>query len=133
MNLPARKRGQTRAAIRGEFDAGHKFTLPRNPPSLNLTPVALSMQALRLVRPRGTLQPLLRLSTAAAPPPSSSSSRARSASVIPLSNVEAQWETLSADEKLEVHNALEELQKKDWKLLSLDEKKAGESPCAPRS
>ncbi|KZV87386.1 COX4-domain-containing protein [Exidia glandulosa HHB12029] len=81
------------------------------------------MQALRLVRPRGTLQPLLRLSTTAAPPPGTST-RARSASVIPLSNVEAQWERMKKDEKIEVHNAVHEIMKKDWRTLSLDEKKA---------
>jgi len=45
--------------------------------------------------------------------------------VIPLSNVEAQWEKLTSDEQLTVHQQLEELQKRDWKTLSLDEKKAG--------
>jgi len=44
--------------------------------------------------------------------------------VIPLSNVEAQWEKLTADEQLTVHQQLEELQKRDWRTLSLDEKKA---------
>jgi cytochrome c oxidase subunit 4 len=41
-----------------------------------------------------------------------------------LSNVEAQWERLSKDEQVAVHAQLETLQKKDWKALSLDEKKA---------
>ena len=84
------------------------------------------MQALRLMRPRG-LQPLLRLSTTAQAP-SGTTTRVRTASAIPLSNVEAQWEALSSDEQLEVHRALEEVQKKDWKTLSVDEKKAGTSP-----
>jgi len=44
--------------------------------------------------------------------------------VIPLSNVEAQWEKLTPDEQLTIHQQLEELQKRDWKTLSLDEKKA---------
>ena len=44
---------------------------------------------------------------------------------IPLSNVEAQWAKLSSEEKVAVHEQLEVLQKKDWKELSLDEKKAG--------
>ena len=84
------------------------------------------MQSLRLVRPRGTLQQLFRLSThAPAASAASTTSRVRSASVIPLSNVEAQWEALSSDEQLEVHRQLEVLQKQDWKTLSLDEKKAG--------
>jgi hypothetical protein len=47
--------------------------------------------------------------------------------VIPLSNVEAQWERLSQDEQLTIHRQLEELQKKDWKTLTVDEKKAGTS------
>ena len=53
------------------------------------------------------------------------SSASRSASIIPLSNVEAQWATLSAEEKATVHDQLEVLQKKQWKELSLDEKRAG--------
>ncbi|KAH7107689.1 cytochrome c oxidase subunit V [Auriculariales sp. MPI-PUGE-AT-0066] len=84
------------------------------------------MQALRLARPRGPLQHLLRLSThapAAAAAPSAAS-RVRSASVIPLSNVEAQWDAMNSDEQLEVHRQLETLQKQDWKSLSSDEKKA---------
>jgi cytochrome c oxidase subunit 4 len=51
--------------------------------------------------------------------------------VIPLSNVEAQWENMTADEQLTVHQQLEELQKRDWKTLSLDEKKAGTHPACP--
>jgi cytochrome c oxidase subunit 4 len=38
--------------------------------------------------------------------------------------VEAQWETLTKQEKIDTALQLEELQKKDWKELSLDEKKA---------
>jgi hypothetical protein len=78
--------------------------------------------ALRLVR-RG-------LTTAAAHPPhaSPSSSHVTAAtSAIPLSNVEAQWATLSPAEQTTVHQQLEELQRKDWKTLSLAEKKAGAS------
>ncbi|ETW86317.1 hypothetical protein HETIRDRAFT_243779, partial [Heterobasidion irregulare TC 32-1] len=41
-----------------------------------------------------------------------------------LSNVEAQWEKLSAEDQVVVHQQLEALQKKDWKELSIDEKKA---------
>jgi len=44
--------------------------------------------------------------------------------MIPLSNVEAQWEKLNSEEQLLVHQQLERLQKKDWKELSIDEKKA---------
>lgn len=49
-----------------------------------------------------------------------------SSSAVPLANVEAQWSSLSPDEQGEVHRELEELQKRDWKTLSIDEKKAGE-------
>lgn len=44
---------------------------------------------------------------------------------VPLSNVEALWTKLNSDEKLAVHEQLESLQLKDWKTLSIDEKKAG--------
>ncbi|KAI0780475.1 cytochrome c oxidase subunit IV family, partial [Trametes elegans] len=44
--------------------------------------------------------------------------------VIPLSNVEALWERLSADEQATIHQQLEEIQKRDWKTLTVDEKKA---------
>jgi hypothetical protein len=50
----------------------------------------------------------------------------RPVAAIPLSNIEAQWALLSPDEKSSVADQLEELQKRDWKLLSGDEKKAGE-------
>lgn len=43
-----------------------------------------------------------------------------------LSNIEAHWSKLPAAEQYEVFQALEEAQKKDWKLLTTDEKKAGE-------
>ncbi|PPQ81119.1 hypothetical protein CVT25_014758 [Psilocybe cyanescens] len=59
---------------------------------------------------------------------SSSTATATSASSratpIPLSNIEAQWAKLNSEEKLSVHEQLEVLQQKDWKELSLDEKKA---------
>jgi len=48
-------------------------------------------------------------------------------SIIPLSNVEAQWATLSTEEQAIVHRQLADLQKRDWKSLSRDEKKAGQS------
>ena len=44
---------------------------------------------------------------------------------VPLSNVEALWTKLNGDEKMAVHEQLEALQLKDWKTLSVDEKKAG--------
>lgn len=62
---------------------------------------------------------------------SSQTATASRVTPIPLSNIEAQWENLSAEEKASVHEKLEVLQQKDWKELSLDEKKACASflPC----
>lgn len=51
-------------------------------------------------------------------------SNARKAAV-PLANIEAAWSKLTTEEKVTVHDQLEVLQKKDWKELSIDEKKAG--------
>ncbi|KAI0957893.1 hypothetical protein AcW1_006140 [Taiwanofungus camphoratus] len=83
------------------------------------------MQALRLARPRASLRPLTRsIAATANPSATGTSAPSSSASVIPLSNVEAQWERLTPDEQLAVHQQLEEIQKKDWKTLSIDEKKA---------
>jgi len=50
---------------------------------------------------------------------------------IRLSNVEASWTKLTPEEKASVHQQLEEIQKKDWKELSIDEKKAGEFYFCP--
>ena len=94
------------------------------------------MQALRLARPRAPLRRYLiarGLATTANPSlaasstsPSSSATTTRSQqSIIPLSNVEAQWEKMSKEDQITVHRQLETLQKKDWKTLSVDEKKAG--------
>jgi len=86
---------------------------------LNDSTSFMHASALRLVR-RG-------LATAAAHPPHASPSSSHvtaAASAIPLSNVEAQWATLSPAEQTAVHQQLEELQRKDWKTLSLAEKKA---------
>ncbi|KIK63718.1 hypothetical protein GYMLUDRAFT_162296 [Collybiopsis luxurians FD-317 M1] len=54
----------------------------------------------------------------------SSSPSSSKASIVSLSNVEAQWDHLSVEEKSTVYQHLEEVMKKDWKELSLDEKKA---------
>jgi hypothetical protein len=43
-----------------------------------------------------------------------------------LGNIEASWKDLSAEEQHEVYQQLGEIQKKDWKELTIDEKKAGE-------
>lgn len=40
-------------------------------------------------------------------------------------NIEASWKTLSKEEQYGVFRQLEELQRKDWKELSVDQKKAG--------
>ncbi|KAF8584122.1 COX4, subunit IV of cytochrome c oxidase [Ramaria rubella] len=79
------------------------------------------MHVLRLARIHPSLRAVhRRASTTAHAHPTIESQEA----VIPLSNVEAQWETFNKDEKIIVHRQLETLQKKDWKELSLDEKKA---------
>jgi len=44
--------------------------------------------------------------------------------MIPVSNIEAQWANLSNKEQMEVYEQLLEAQKRDWKTMSLDEKKA---------
>jgi len=81
--------------------------------------------AVRLARPRANIYRQFTRSIAAAANASPISSPSSSTeAVIPLSNVEAQWEKLSTDEQLTVHQQLEEIQKKDWKTLSLTEKKA---------
>jgi hypothetical protein len=49
----------------------------------------------------------------------------RVASDVPLGNIEAQWDRLSAPEQAAVYGRIEELQRGDWKTLSMDEKKAG--------
>lgn len=41
-------------------------------------------------------------------------------------NIEARWAKLSKEEQYGVFRQLEEVQRKDWKELSIDEKKAGE-------
>jgi hypothetical protein len=46
-------------------------------------------------------------------------------SIIPLSNIQAQWEWMTEEERSLVHEQLEELQTRDWRSLSLDEKRAG--------
>jgi len=43
-----------------------------------------------------------------------------------LANIEASWKDLASEEQYQVYQQLGELQKKDWKELSMDEKKAGE-------
>lgn len=92
------------------------------------------MQALRVARPRVSLRALQQVKGVRAIAATANASHATqaatagssgSSAVIPLTNVEAQWEALSADEQLAVHNQLEEIQKRDWRTLSIDEKKAG--------
>ena len=43
-----------------------------------------------------------------------------------LANIEASWKDLPKDEQYQVYQQLGEIQKRDWKELSIDEKKAGE-------
>ena len=92
------------------------------------------MQALRLARTRLPLRPAPARAFAAAASSAhtaAASSAPAAESVVPLSNVEAMWARLSADEQLAVHQQLEAIQQRDWKTLSLDEKKAGACPRRP--
>ncbi|GAA6030510.1 hypothetical protein JCM8097_006181 [Rhodosporidiobolus ruineniae] len=50
--------------------------------------------------------------------------QASSLSPVSLNNIEASWKGLTPAEQESTFKHLEELQKKDWKELSLDEKKA---------
>lgn len=83
--------------------------------------------AIRLARQTAARAPVRRaLATAATAHAdvSPSTSASTKASVIPLSNIEAQWEKMPEQDKVAVHAQLAELQKKDWKTLSIDEQKA---------
>ncbi|KAF8979421.1 cytochrome c oxidase subunit IV [Cyathus striatus] len=86
------------------------------------------MQVARLARAVPRIPLARRLATTTAAPAdlaaASTSVPSRPAAAIPLSNVEAQWARLSSEERLAVHEQLEVVQKKDWKELSIDEKKA---------
>jgi len=82
------------------------------------------MLSLRLVCSRMQPRVTTRMAATAAAPTVTRTSSSSSESPIPLANVEAQWERLTAEEQLTVHRQLEDLQKKDWKQLTLDEKKA---------
>ena len=80
------------------------------------------MHVLRLARTHPSLRAILRpASTVSHPHPTVESQQ----TIIPLSNIEAQWEKLSRDEQITVHRQLEQLQKRNWKELTIDEKKAG--------
>ncbi|KAJ8455385.1 hypothetical protein ONZ45_g18958 [Pleurotus djamor] len=64
------------------------------------------------------------LSATASPTASAAAASAPRHSVIPLGNVEAQWANMNQEDKSLVIEQLEQIQKKDWKELSIDEKKA---------
>ncbi|KAG7089235.1 hypothetical protein E1B28_010934 [Marasmius oreades] len=92
----------------------------------------MQASALRLARQASSL-PLRRCLATTVNPAHVASSSASSPSptrvtaqqsIIPLGNIEAQWERMSVEDKTTVHEQLEEIMKKDWKQLSIDEKKA---------
>lgn len=64
-------------------------------------------------------------SSSAAAPISVTSTRTNASAPV-LANIEASWKNLPAEEQYEVYQQLEEIQKRDWKELTIDEKKAGE-------
>jgi len=84
------------------------------------------MQAVRLARRAPIRANALRSMATATVHPAADVSHASSSRIasIPLSNIEAQWEKMNSEEQISVHQQLEALQKKDWKELSIDEKKA---------
>jgi hypothetical protein len=84
--------------------------------------------AARLARPRAPALHRTIATTVSPPSAPAAYSASGSATVTPvsISNVEASWTKLSPDEKASVHQQLEAVQQKDWKELSIDEKKAGE-------
>lgn len=65
------------------------------------------------------------LATAAVHPTTASAASSAPRAAVPLANLEAQWERMNSEDQVAVHEQLEELQKKNWKELSLAEKKAG--------
>ncbi|KAK8845301.1 hypothetical protein IAR55_006014 [Kwoniella newhampshirensis] len=81
------------------------------------------MSILRLRSAISPLSSIRQYATAAAQPISVTSTRSNASAPI-LGNIEASWKTLPAEEQYEVYQQLEQLQKKDWKELTLDEKKA---------
>ena len=85
-----------------------------------LTPLSTSLRAASSVTSQGSVR------CYSAPAISVTSTRSN-ASAPSLSNIEAVWLDLGREERYEVYKQLYELQKKDWKELSTDEKKAGES------
>lgn len=82
------------------------------------------MNALRVVARRSPAS-LVRQQQSRLASTISVTSHTTSESALPLSNVEAQWDKLPKDEQVNIYTKLEGLQKKDWKTLTLDEKKAG--------
>ncbi|UOH84007.1 hypothetical protein LQV05_006745 [Cryptococcus neoformans] len=79
-----------------------------------------------ILKLRSALAPLsVRRFATAAPSVSVTSTRSNASAPI-LGNIEASWKTLPAEEQYEVYQQLEQLQKKNWKELTIDEKKAGQ-------
>ncbi|CAE6492283.1 unnamed protein product [Rhizoctonia solani] len=106
----------TRGYVKFRFVVA-RISFHHNLPVPNLIIAMNVLRASRIVaRPRALLN--VRAASVTASPIRSSNS------AVPLANVEAQWESLSAEEQVEVHRELENLQKRDWKTLSIDEKKA---------
>ncbi|KAK7455299.1 Cytochrome c oxidase subunit 5B, mitochondrial [Stygiomarasmius scandens] len=92
-----------------------------SPSSLSLSASVSRANALRCMTT--TASPAFDASASSSNAAAGSTSR-KSSSVIPLSNVEAQWEKMGKEDKLAVYRELEEAMKRDWKELTIDEKKA---------
>lgn len=93
-------------------------------PSLPLPAHSPKMSLLRSAATRAVRAPLLARAASTATPHVVSSRSNQDGAL--LSNIEAHWSKLPSAEQYEVFQALEEAQKKDWKQLTTDEKKAGE-------
>lgn len=83
------------------------------------------MSLLRTAAARASVAPRMALAARAASTVNVVSSRTNESAAL-LANIEASWKTLPASEQHEVYQQLEAVQKRDWKELTVDEKKAGE-------
>lgn len=97
--------------------------LQHTPKGRYLAPKMMSSRVLRTAGRRFA-------STTAAPAPSAQPIKVlhstSNASGAVLGNIEATWVKLPKEEQYEVYRTLEEVQKRDWKQLTVDEKKACE-------
>ncbi|KAJ6522773.1 hypothetical protein DFH09DRAFT_200586 [Mycena vulgaris] len=96
----------------------------------------LLLRPVRLLPRRRCLSAVASIQNPTAHPPTEERLKLNSQSVptITLSNMETRWAHLSIDEKSAIADHLEEIMKRDWRLLSIEEKKAAHyvDPCSWR-